>query len=249
MVAADKMTEKEAVQLQILFLDIYLDAGSLLALPVSKTFLSSKISRFPPPTSKLYSATKKIRAFLDYVGELGDMSLLSFTANDWTRLIMILTLSFRLSFPLAQCPDFEWAWASSEIQLDRFLSKLSRDENPAVASNGMLSANHAVLGVLKSKYSRRLSMLGESPTAPRRTFGCPMMGKDRGLNLAGPQWDSSLTHVSEPSTDSDMPEMLPMFHDMWTTAAGGWQGMDDIPWDSFDAQLNSMGTTEGEWSV
>ena len=68
--------------MQIMFLDIFLDVGSLLALPVSKTSLSAKITRFPPPTSKIYSGIKKIRALLDYVGELSDKSLLSFTVND-----------------------------------------------------------------------------------------------------------------------------------------------------------------------
>ncbi|KAL7941152.1 hypothetical protein V8C42DRAFT_335503 [Trichoderma barbatum] len=246
LVTSPTIFEKEAVRLQTMFLDIYLDTGSILAFPVAKTSLSAKITRFPPPTSKLYSGIKKIRAYLDYISELDDVSLLSFTVNDWTRLIIVFTLSFRLSFPLSQCPEFEWRWANSEIQLDQFLTKISRDEDATVSSNGILSANRAVLGVLKAKYNRRLSSLNERPAAQSsRTFGCPMM--NGGSGLIDPQWNSGNTQVSEPSIDSDMPE-IPIFNDMWTTMAAGWQDVEDISWDSVDDQFVNVDIDNG-WSM
>ncbi|PTB65557.1 hypothetical protein BBK36DRAFT_1202046, partial [Trichoderma citrinoviride] len=239
--------DKEPIRMQTLFLDIFFDAGSLLEFPVAKTLSSVvKSVRIPPPIPNIYSATKKIRAYLDYVGDLDDNSLLSFTVNDWTRLIVVLTLAFRLSFPLYLCPDFNWTWASSEMQLDQFLSKVSRDADTAVASNGILSANRVVFGLLKSKFNRRLSSLGEERTIPSsRTFGCPMMSG--GSSLADAQWSSEFA-PSEPSTDSDMSDMV--FHDMWTAVATGWQDVGDMPWESFDEQLNSVGTCpHSGWSV
>ncbi|KAL7931557.1 hypothetical protein V8C35DRAFT_309791 [Trichoderma chlorosporum] len=240
--------EKEPIRLQIMFLDIFLDVGSLLALPVAKTSLSAKITRFPPPTSKLYSGIKKIRVLLDYISELDDKSLLSFTVNDWTRLITALTLSFRLSFPLSQCPDFDWRWANSEIQLDHFLSKISREEDVTVASNGVLSANRAVLGVLKSKYNSRLSSLDQPARQINRSFGCPMMSG--GTIIAESQWNSGLTQASDLSTESDVPEIFPVFHHAWMTmAAAGMQDIEEISWDSFDEQfINSTGT-DSSWSM
>lgn len=71
-----------ATRMQAMFVDVFLDCGSLLAFPVAKTYLSAKTTCFPPSLSKICSATKKIRAFLDYVGELDDSSLLSFTVNN-----------------------------------------------------------------------------------------------------------------------------------------------------------------------
>ncbi|EHK26857.1 uncharacterized protein TRIVIDRAFT_187845 [Trichoderma virens Gv29-8] len=228
--------EREPVRLQIMFLDIFLDTGSLLALPVAKTSLSAKVVRFPPPVSKIQSGVKKIRAYLDYISELDDNSILSFTINDWTRLITALTLAFRLSFPLSQCPELNWEWANSEIQLDQFLSKVSREADATIASNGVLSANRAVLGVLKSKYNRRLSSLSEQPVYPTsRTFGCPMMSG--GTIIAESQWNAGFDHASEPSTDSDVPEIIPMFPDVWATMAAGLQDIEEISWDSFDEGL------------
>lgn len=240
---------KEPVRLQMMFLDIYLDTGSLLALPVAKTSLSAKLTRFPPPISKIYSGTRKIRACLDYVGGLSDKAILSFTVNDWTRLITIFTLAFRLSFPLKECPDFDWEWANSEIQLDQFLSKIAREGDTAVASNGVLSANRAVLGVLKAKYNRRLSSLSEQPAREvSKTFGCPMMSG--GTLIAEANWNSGLTQASAQSTIVDMPEVLPGFHDDWATLAAEWRNIEEMTWESFDDQFtNSMGTTESSWSL
>ncbi|UKZ83027.1 hypothetical protein TrVFT333_010828 [Trichoderma virens FT-333] len=214
----------------------------------AKTSLSAKVVRFPPPVSKIQSGVKKIRAYLDYISELDDNSILSFTINDWTRLITALTLAFRLSFPLSQCLELNWEWANSEIQLDQFLSKVSREADATIASNGVLSANRAVLGVLKSKYNRRLSSLSEQPVYPTsRTFGCPMMSG--GTIIAESQWNAGFDHASEPSTDSDMPEIIPMFPDVWATMAAGLQDIEEISWDSFDGQfVNSVGT-DSSWSL
>lgn len=233
--------------MQTLFLDIFFDAGSLLAFPVAGTpSPNPKSVRIPPPIPKIYSATKKIRVFLDYIGGLDDNSLLSFTVNDWTRLIVVLTLAFRLSFPVSLCPEFDWTWASSEIQLEQFLSRISRDADAAVTSNGILSANRVVFNLLKSKFNRRLTSLGDEPTIPSsRTFGCPMM--HGGSRLADAQWGSEFA-PSEPSTDSDMSDMV--FHDMWTAVATGWQDVGGVPWETFDEQLNGVGTCpESGWSI
>ena len=68
-----------------------------------------------------------------------------------------------------------------------------------------------------------------------------------GSSLADAQWSSEFA-PSEPSTDSDMSDMV--FHDMWTAVATGWQDVGDMPWESFDEQLNSVGTCpHSGWSV
>lgn len=218
--------------MQAMFIDIFLDCGSLVAFPVAKTYLSAKISCFPPPLSKMCSATKKIRGFLDYVSELEDSSLLSFTVNDWTRFIVILTLSFRLSFPLSLCPDFDSASARSELQLDQFLSKMSHGAD-ATCSNDLLSASRAMLGLAKSKYDRRLDLLASPPSAcpVSRVFGCPVM--DGSLRKSVEQWGSGLTNLS----GWVEPKNPPLFHDVWATMTMGWGNGSDISWDTVDEGL------------
>ena len=240
----------ESVQLQIMFLDIYIDVGGLLALPVMNSSAFAKVPRFPPAKSKICSATKKLRAFLDYVAGLDDLSLVCFTVNDWTRLITVLTLCFRLSFPLELCLEFDWEWANSEIQLDRFLTKLSGDSDIAAtaSSNSLLSANRAVLGVLKSNYTRRFNLIGElTANQQKRTYGCPVMGGN--LGLAAAQFHPGHTPAPQPSTDFDMSGIFPVFHDTWPMMVEGWQDVDNLSWDSLNDQLDSSTPSACSWPV
>ncbi|EEU36939.1 uncharacterized protein NECHADRAFT_81093 [Fusarium vanettenii 77-13-4] len=225
-------TQSESTRMQTMFIDVFLDCGSLLVFPVAKTFLSAKRSCFPPPLSNLCSAAKKLRAFLDYVSDLEDSSLLSFTVNDWTRFIVILTLSFRLSFPISLCPDFDSTSARSEIQLDQFLSKMSHDAD-ITTSNDLLSASRAMLGLAKTKYDRRLDLLEKSaPVTPvSRVFGCPMM--DGSLRRSVEQWDHNFTNLSGWAE----PKNPPLFHDVWATMTMGWGNVGDISWDAVDEGL------------
>ena len=225
------MQRKEATRMQAMFIDVFLDCGSLLAFPA----LTAKTNCFPPPLSKICSATKKIRAFLDYVGELKDSSLLSFTINDWTRLIVVLTLSFRLSFPLPLCPDFDSANARSQLQLDQFLSQMSSGAD-ATASSNILSASRTVLGLAKLKYDRRLGSLEgpQSVAATSRVFGCPVM--DGSFRTSVEQWDPSFTNLSG-WTDAGELKSVPLFHDVWATMTRGWGNSSDMSWDIVEEGL------------
>ncbi|KAM3551740.1 hypothetical protein ARSEF4850_007728 [Beauveria asiatica] len=236
------------VRMQIMYLEIYLDVGSLLALPVAKTALSARNARFPPPMTRINSCVRKLRAFLDLVAALDDAAMLAFTVNDWTRLIIVLTLAFRLSFPVALSPAFDWLSAREEIQLGQFLSQTSRGSVASADSNGILAANRVVLGVLKSKYSQRQSSQADEAhpaTQPSRSAGCPMMGGGGGVTIA--QWDMSLNEANALSTDPDMPDMIPMLQGMWATGGVRWQDMDKIPWDSFGDTMDGGSGAVESW--
>ncbi|KAM3455356.1 hypothetical protein NHJ6243_008564 [Beauveria neobassiana] len=238
-----------AVRMQIMYLEIYLDVGSLLALPVAKTALSARNARFAPPMTRMNSSVRKLRAFLDLVAALDDAAMLAFTVNDWTRLIIVLTLAFRLSFPVALSPAFDWLSAREEIQLGQFLSRASRGSVASADSNSILAANRVILGVLESKYSQRRSSQADgsySATQPSRSAGCPMMGGGGGVTIA--QWDMGLDEAHALSTDPDMPDMIPMLQGMWATGGLRWQDVDKIPWDSFGDAMDGGGSgAAGSW--
>lgn len=203
--------------MQAMFVDIFLDCGGLLVLPVSKTY--SKTG-FCPPLPLVYGGIKKIRAFLDFVLNLDDTSLLSFTVNDWTRFIVVLTLSFRLSFPLTLCPDLDSTYARSEIRLDDFLEKMSRGTD-ITAQSDLLSASRYMLRLAKSKYDLRLASLKDSQsTQPvSRFFGCPVMRGNLGTSTE--HWQSSSRGLSAWSNTSEQ-KRIPLFHDIWATMTFGW---------------------------
>jgi hypothetical protein len=196
-----------------MFVDIFLDCGNMLVLPVSRTYSTTKNAISSPPLPTIYRAIKKISTFLDFILNMDDISLLSFTINDWTRFIVVLTLSFRLSFPSTLCPDFDSAYARSELQLDQLLSNMSQGTDPTL-HNDLLSVSRCMLGVAKSKYDLRLASLKDSPFSRPvgRTFGCPLMSRNAGT--------SDL--VDSSGWDSGQENRLPLFHDIWATMTMGW---------------------------
>jgi hypothetical protein len=200
--------------MQVMFVDIFLDCGNLLVLPVSRTYSTTKNAISSPPLPIIYRAIKKISTFLDFILNMDDISLLSFTINDWTRFIVVLTLSFRLSFPSTLCPDFDSAYARSELRLDQFLKNMSQGTDPTL-QNDLLSVSRCMLGVAKSKYDLRLASLLESPLCRPvgRTFGCPLMSRNAGT--------PNLTESSG-WTDGSQENKLPLFHDIWATMTMGW---------------------------
>jgi hypothetical protein len=197
-----------------MFVDIFLDCGSMLVLPVSRTYSTPKNAISSPPLPIIYRAIKKISTFLDFILNMDDISLLSFTINDWTRFIVVLTLSFRLSFPSTLCPDFDSAYARSELRLDHFLRNISQGTGPTF-QNDLLSVSRCMLGVAKSKYDLRLASLKDSSFSRPvgRTFGCPLMSRNAG---------TSDLIVSSWSADGSQESRLPLFHDIWATMTLGW---------------------------
>lgn len=205
-----------------MFVDIFLDCGGLLLLPVSKTYSHANKTVFCPHLHKLYAAVKKIGAFLDYVLNLEDTALVSFTINDWTRLIVVIILSFRVSFPLPSFPDYESEYARSELHLDNWLGKMSQGPDNAPHSD-ILSTSRYMFGLAKSKYELRLAFHEKSPSNHQlgRTFGCPVMGGHSGISKKPVQSNSpSSSQLFECSEQ----RKLPLFHDIWATMTLGWQG-------------------------
>ncbi|OAR02979.1 hypothetical protein LLEC1_05647 [Akanthomyces lecanii] len=236
-----------AIRLQMLYLDIYLDVGSLLTFPVAKTALSARKMRFAPTAATMSSSAKKLGAFLRAVGELDDAAVFAFTVNDWTRFVVVLTLAFRLSFPLALAPDFDWLAARKDIRLEQFLSEVSRGAEEGAGPDGVLAANRAVLGVLRSNYSQREKTLAENAalaSPPSTCAGCPAMGGSGEVTTA--HRGLGVGNVPALSTDADMPDMLPMLHSMWATGGTAWQDMDKIPWDLLGAHAGGDGDN---WAV
>ncbi|KAJ6444071.1 High-affinity nicotinic acid transporter [Purpureocillium lavendulum] len=219
------------IKLQTMFIDIYLDGGSILKLPQASHSASLSTGPLPPTASKLQEATGKLKVFLDHIADLDERSFLAFTLNDWTRLILTIILALRLSFPVAQCPEFDAAWARSQLQFGAFLTRMCREEDltPASKKVDVLSASRVVMRVVRDKYERRLGALleGAAP-APGKSHGCPML--DGSLEQYFPLWDAGFAPMGAPhghavaadGSSGGTAVDQPVFHDLWATMTMGW---------------------------
>ncbi|GJN67379.1 hypothetical protein PLICBS_001404 [Purpureocillium lilacinum] len=214
------------IKLQTMFNSIYLDGGAILKLPQGTYSASSCSGPLPPTASKLRDATCKLKLFLDHVSNLEEPTFLAFTLNDWTRLILAIILALRLSFPVSQCPEFDTAWARSQLQFGDFLARMCREEDltPASKKVDVLSASRVVMRVVRDKYERRVRAALEGAALPGKGPGCPML--DGSLEQYFPIWDAGFAPMGTPHghapDGSGGTAAQPVFHDLWATMTMGW---------------------------
>jgi hypothetical protein len=164
-----------------------------------------------------------IRALFDYLTNLETFTY--FTSVDWTKFILSVILAICLSFPITDVPDWDHAWARSQLRFDEFLEAMSEgpeDLTPASKRVDVLSASRVILRVVKTKYDRRVAIL----TAPslNETLGhqgCPMFDKDMQPYLSA--WDTGFDVNSVlPTPNLNIEGQQHMYHDLWATMTMSW---------------------------
>lgn len=244
------------VHVAALFTEILLQGYALLKFPYynpRKQTQPSQDSLADP--SRLWSCAKALRTWYDYVSSLPDSEFANFTATDWGHFVGAIILGLRLSFPIPRdCPSWDHAAAREVVALGPFLERFTHvgsgtaNLTPASSkpSSGtdVLSASKVVLGVVKSKYDKRLAALEKTaPAQPPHPMPddadtglrkCPMF--DGSLDPFIETWDdtfldpSSLLNASlmdpavagVPGAGSSSDAQPVVYHDLWATMTMGW---------------------------
>lgn len=214
------------MRLQILFIRVYLEGGTVLKLPRPLPSESHLWAALPSANTNLRNCVAKLKDLFDYVRSLDDSELTYFTVVDWGRIILGIIIAIRMSFKVVECPEYDSTWARSQIQLGDFLGYMCQqksDLTPASKKVDILSASRIVMRVVKDKFDRRLNALQEREEAKQASMGCPML--DGSLDQYFPAWDAGF--VTPATFGSTMPpdgglEEQGVFQDLWTTMTQTW---------------------------
>ncbi|OAA45053.1 hypothetical protein NOR_03807 [Metarhizium rileyi] len=213
-----------SLRLQVLFLKMLLDSGTLLRSTRLQPFASQE--RDPLlSNARLRDCVHGTAALYRDLMSLDDAALSCFTLVDWNRPILATILGIRLSFRIPECPEWDCAWARTRLQLDGFLTHMSTQACPVTTATNnnnnkfdILSASRQVMAVVRDKYQKRLAAAAERERMPAG-ITCPMF--DGSMEPYYPVWDAAL---STPFTEglSEGSDGQPVFHDLWTTMTMGW---------------------------
>ncbi|EWG39631.1 hypothetical protein FVEG_02386 [Fusarium verticillioides 7600] len=215
------LSRSAPVKLAHLFFDVFLQGGAIFCL----TRANTKKPHFIHPSSvRLTRCVNNTRALFDYLLNLDSFKY--FTSIDWTKFILSVILAVRLSFPISEVPDWDHAWARSQLRFDEFLEFMCdgpEDLTPSSKRVDVLSASRVILRVVKSKYDRRVAIL----TAPSLTLrgvghqGCPMFDKDMQPYISA--WDTDFDMNSAMLTSGlNTDGQQTMYHDLWATMTMSW---------------------------
>lgn len=179
------------------------------------------------PTERIVTSVRLLRCYFDYIVELEDAAFSCFTCVDWAKFVMCTVLGVRLSFSLDTNPDYDAAWARSQLRLGEFMGDVCGDGDlaPATKMVDVLSASKVVMRMVKQKYDRRVAALEVTEQQQQRdmTIGCPMI--DGSLSEYVPVWDADFSvpaAAPHPVGGSQGHGGQPMFQDLWATMTMGW---------------------------
>ncbi|RFN50877.1 hypothetical protein FIE12Z_4823 [Fusarium flagelliforme] len=217
------LSRSAPVKLAHLFFDVFLQGGAVFYLTRANP---KKPSFVNPSSTRLIRCVNNIRTLFDYLMNLETFT--HFTSIDWTKFILSVILAVRLSFPITPVPDWDHAWARSQLRFDEFLEFMCEgpeDLTPASKRVDVLSASRVVLRVVKAKYDRRVAMLTTSLSDTLGRQGCPMFDKDMQPYL--PAWDTEIDMNSVlPTMNMNLEGQQPMYHDLWATMTMSWANDD-----------------------
>ncbi|KAK0671207.1 hypothetical protein QBC41DRAFT_354425 [Cercophora samala] len=165
-----------SIRIPLLFTPLFLSGAPLLKLPSTKLTPSLDPSQttFRADPAKLASIIPTLCAFYEYFLSLPAAEINAFMGQEWGSFILVIILGFRMSFPLAVCPEWDDKLARERMGMGRFLERMcaSSDEETerqkgqgdgkGVVGEGkgksmdVLSASRIVISVLKKKFDKRV---------------------------------------------------------------------------------------------
>ncbi|KAK0628183.1 hypothetical protein B0T17DRAFT_614137 [Bombardia bombarda] len=96
-----------SVRIAILFTRIFLSGAPLLKLPSTKLPRIDAASSFRADPQRLLSLIPALQAAYDYFLSLPAPEINAFSCVEWGNFILVTILGFRLSFPIAVCPEWD----------------------------------------------------------------------------------------------------------------------------------------------
>ncbi|KFA49728.1 hypothetical protein S40293_01424 [Stachybotrys chartarum IBT 40293] len=212
------------VKMSMIFSEFY-----LLACPILKPPRKNRAVNYspPPPVVKILACVSILRQYLDFLLGLEESAFTHFASVQWANFVMGVIAVVRLSFPLADCPEWDPTWARSQLRLVEFLDAMCEESEltPSSKRVDVVSASRVVLRVVKHKYERRLAALqAQEQVDVSMGLGCPML--DGSVQQYMPLWDADISAVSAmpPQGHPPVQGAQPAFNDLWATMTLGWAG-------------------------
>ncbi|KAK4127928.1 hypothetical protein N657DRAFT_654015 [Parathielavia appendiculata] len=171
-----------SIRIGVLFTRVFLSGAPLLKLPSVKLPPLDASSAFRADPQRLMSVVPALHDIYEYLLSLDPAEVNSFIGIEWGALILSVILGFRMSFPLAVCPEWDDRAARETVRfgeyVDRFcsmggmqdggrnaadikagLAQASLSSSGPQRSMDVLSASKVVLEMVKTKFTRRVAKL------------------------------------------------------------------------------------------
>ncbi|KAK0632234.1 hypothetical protein B0T14DRAFT_419444 [Immersiella caudata] len=184
------VASQSTIRITVMFTRLFITAAPLFSIPTLKPPSKSgpEMPGYIPTQDQLLATVPTLHAMLEFFLSLPAGEVNAFCGADWGSLILAIVLGYRLSFPLADHPDWDDAVARRAVGFGAYLDRLCRmgdgsdseeimlglpsaSQPPAPAtalrhSMDVLSASKVVIGVVRDKFRKRVRKLEGPPPPP-----------------------------------------------------------------------------------
>ncbi|KAK4125275.1 hypothetical protein N657DRAFT_570671 [Parathielavia appendiculata] len=184
-----------SIRIGVLFTRVFLSGAPLLKLPSVKLPPLDSSSAFRADSQRLMSVIPALHELYEYLLSLDPADVNSFVGIEWGALILSVILGFRMSFPLAVCPEWDDRAAREAVRFGEYIDRFcemgrskdgesgaevkasvaaANNDNVAPALGGqqrsmdVLTASKIVLDMVKTKFMRRVAKLEGLAAAQQR---------------------------------------------------------------------------------
>jgi hypothetical protein len=187
-----------SIRIGVLFTRVFLSGAPLLKLPSVKLPPLDSSSAFRADPQRLMSVVPALHEIYEYLLSLDPAEVNSFIGIEWGALILSIILGFRMSFPLAVCPEWDDRAAREAVRFGEYVDRFcnmggaqgaetaadikagltgsnnnNNSNNLTPASSGqrsmdVLSASKIVLEMVKKKFMKRVAKLEGISLAQQR---------------------------------------------------------------------------------
>ena len=231
------------IKLSLAFAKIFVPTSPILRFP--RPLHPTQSTAMLPTPSALTDIVYQLKDLFAVYTSLPDSAYLSFASVDWARLVISVILCVRLSFPLIECIEWDYAWGRRELEFSKVLAELCSEESELTPQTSgkvdVLSASRVVLKVVKEKYDQRVGVEESMKRRGGLVMGCPML--DGSMSEWLPEWDGDLASaipkgsmlagntntVGDSTTHGEQQpqqQQHHLFNDLWNTMTGAWTGDD-----------------------
>jgi hypothetical protein len=269
----EMLSTTPSLRIAVLFTRIFLSGAPLLRLPLPKV-VGQQPEPFRPDPRRLMAVIPAVHDIYEYFLTLTPADVNSFIGIEWCALIMSIILGFRMSFPLALCPEWDDRAARELVKFEEYVDRLckmggegydvekikaSLAPSAAPPSSGagvgqgksrmaldVLSASKIVLDMVRKKFLKRVARLQQ-----QQAMQATLAAADAAATVPHPLPPHGSASSGCPMMDGSLEQYYPYWDETFTNTvvAGGFTASEARGAGHADMDIAGVGVPNDLWTA
>ncbi|KAK3310936.1 uncharacterized protein B0T15DRAFT_56304 [Chaetomium strumarium] len=274
----EMLSTTPSLRIAVLFTRVFLSGAPLLKLPSPK-LVGQQPESFPPDPQRLMAVIPAMHDIYEYFLTLTPADVNSFIGIEWGALILSVILGFRMSFPLAICPDWDDRAGRELVKFGEYMDRLCKMGGqdydveeikislaPSVApppsgaavgqgksrrAMDVLSASKIVLDMVRKKFLKRVARLLQQQEQQQQAMQATLIAAAAAAAVPHPLPPHGSAVGGCPMIDGSLEQFYPYWDETFTNAlaAGGFSASEAPGAGHADTNIAGLDVPNDLWTA